>query len=38
MGRKSHSQALSVWANGERVGTWTIQRAATWNLLTIRTG
>jgi len=24
MGRKSHSQALSVWASGERVGTWTI--------------
>jgi serine/threonine-protein kinase HipA len=24
VGRKSHSQALSVWANGERVGTWTI--------------
>ncbi len=24
MGRKSHSQALSIWANGERVGTWSI--------------
>ena len=24
MGRKSHSRALSVWTNGERVGTWTI--------------
>ncbi|MFP6562529.1 type II toxin-antitoxin system HipA family toxin [Paraburkholderia sp. B3] len=22
MGRKSHSRALSVWANGERVGIW----------------
>jgi serine/threonine-protein kinase HipA len=22
MGRKSHSQALSIWANGLRVGTW----------------
>lgn len=24
MGRKSHSRALSVWTNGQRVGTWTI--------------
>lgn len=24
MGRKAHSQALSVWANGERVGTWRV--------------
>lgn len=24
MGRPSHSRALSVWANGVRVGTWTI--------------
>ncbi len=24
MGRKSHSRALSIWANGERVGTWRI--------------
>ncbi|RST50020.1 type II toxin-antitoxin system HipA family toxin [Variovorax sp. MHTC-1] len=24
MGRKSHSQALSIWANGERVGTWRV--------------
>src|SRR5215207_1243033 len=24
MGRRSHSQALSVWANGERVGAWRI--------------
>ncbi|MGO4395378.1 type II toxin-antitoxin system HipA family toxin [Variovorax sp. M-6] len=24
MGRKSHSQALSLWANGQRVGTWRI--------------
>lgn len=24
MGRRSHSRALSVWANGERVGTWTV--------------
>ena len=24
MGRKSHSRSLSVWANGQRVGTWTI--------------
>jgi serine/threonine-protein kinase HipA len=24
MGRKSHSRALSVWANGERVGVWRI--------------
>ena len=23
MGRKSHSQSLVLWANGERVGTWT---------------
>ena len=22
MGRRSHGQALSIWANGERVGTW----------------
>ena len=24
MGRKSHSRALSVWSNGQRVGTWTL--------------
>ncbi|WP_443094213.1 HipA N-terminal domain-containing protein [Pseudoduganella aquatica] len=24
MGRKSHSRSLSVWCNGERVGSWTI--------------
>ena len=24
MGRRSHSQALSIWANGERVGTWRV--------------
>ncbi|HZZ09822.1 MAG TPA: type II toxin-antitoxin system HipA family toxin [Paraburkholderia sp.] len=24
MGRPTHSRALSVWANGERVGTWRI--------------
>lgn len=24
MGRKSHSQTLVLWANGERVGRWTI--------------
>lgn len=24
MGRKSHSRALSVWANGERVGAWVV--------------
>ncbi|NUA29559.1 type II toxin-antitoxin system HipA family toxin [Cupriavidus basilensis] len=24
MGRRSHARALSVWANGERVGTWRI--------------
>src|SRR6185369_11056238 len=24
MGRKTHAQALSVWANGVRVGTWRI--------------
>jgi serine/threonine-protein kinase HipA len=24
MGRKSHSRALSIWANGERVGTWAV--------------
>ena len=24
MGRRSHSQALSLWANGERVGAWRI--------------
>jgi serine/threonine-protein kinase HipA len=24
MGRRSHSRALSVWANGQRVGTWAI--------------
>ena len=24
MGRKSHSRSLSVWTNGERVGTWTL--------------
>lgn len=24
MGRKSYSRALSVWTNGQRVGTWTI--------------
>lgn len=24
MGRRSHSRSLSVWSNGDRVGTWTI--------------
>lgn len=24
MGRRSHSRTLSIWANGERVGTWRI--------------
>jgi serine/threonine-protein kinase HipA len=24
MGRRSHSRALSVWTNGERVGTWSL--------------
>src|SRR4051794_38206585 len=24
MGRKSHGRALSIWANGERVGSWRI--------------
>jgi serine/threonine-protein kinase HipA len=24
MGRRSHSRALSIWANGERVGIWVI--------------
>lgn len=24
MGRKSHSRSLSVWTNGQRVGTWTL--------------
>ena len=24
MGRKSYSRALSVWSNGERVGTWSL--------------
>lgn len=24
MGRRSHSRALSVWTNGQRVGTWTL--------------
>ena len=24
MGRKSNSRALSIWANGERVGTWVV--------------
>jgi serine/threonine-protein kinase HipA len=24
MGRKSHAQTLSIWANGQRVGTWRI--------------
>lgn len=24
MGRPSHARSLSVWCNGERVGTWTI--------------
>ena len=27
MGRKSHSRALSIWANGERVGTWVVTAA-----------
>jgi serine/threonine-protein kinase HipA len=27
MGRKSHSRALSIWANGERVGTWVVTPA-----------
>lgn len=27
MGRKSHSRTLSIWANGERVGSWTLTGA-----------
>ena len=26
MGRRSHSRTLSVWTNGQRVGTWTFNR------------
>lgn len=26
MGRTSHSRALSLWTNGQRVGTWTFNR------------
>ena len=26
MGRPSHSRTLSVWTNGQRVGTWTFNR------------
>lgn len=24
MGRRSHTQTLSIWANGQRVGTWSV--------------
>ena len=24
MGRRSHSQTLALWANGDRVGRWTL--------------
>ena len=24
MGRRSHSQTLGLWANGDRVGRWTL--------------
>ena len=27
MGRRSHSRALAVWANGQRVGRWVIPRS-----------
>lgn len=26
MGRKSHAQSLSIWANGERIGVWTFPK------------
>jgi serine/threonine-protein kinase HipA len=26
MGRPSHSRTLSIWTNGQRVGTWTFNR------------
>lgn len=28
MGRPSHTRALAVWANGQRVGLWTFNRRA----------
>ena len=33
MGRPSHSRTLSVWTNGQRVGTWTFNRRGEHNLL-----
>ncbi len=32
MGRPSHSRTLSVWTNGQRVGTWTFNRRGEHNL------
>lgn len=28
MGRRSHSQTLTLWANGELVGRWTLTTSA----------
>ena len=33
MGRPSHSRTLSVWTNGQRVGTWTFNRRGEHSLL-----
>ncbi|CAB3748502.1 toxin HipA [Burkholderia puraquae] len=33
MGRKSHTRALSIWANGQRVGTWRIPARGDMELL-----
>ncbi|WP_020202541.1 type II toxin-antitoxin system HipA family toxin [Cupriavidus sp. WS] len=33
MGRRSHARALSLWANGERVGTWRIPARGEMELL-----
>lgn len=33
MGRKSHARALSIWANGIRVGVWRIPARGDMELL-----
>ncbi|KML55808.1 toxin HipA [Burkholderia cepacia] len=36
MGRKSHTRALSIWTNGQRVGTWRIPARGDMELLYAR--
>jgi hypothetical protein len=38
MGRRSHSQTLNLWANGEYVGRWTVDAAGNSELSYLTSG